>query len=114
LCFRLTATASFSTTRARPPGEANLRLDAISSSADLWARYLAWNGLTPEAEQIVLQDYFDDGSGKVPRYYQLNAVNAAIETIAKGRDRVLLVMATGTGKTYTAFEVYLGLYHSSI
>jgi type I restriction enzyme, R subunit len=53
----------------------------------------------------VLQDYFDDGSGKVPRYYQVNAVNAAIEAIAKGRDRVLLVMATGTGKTYTAFQI---------
>ena len=52
------------------------------------------------AEQIVLQDYFDDGSGKAPRYYQINAVNAAIEAIAKGRDRILLVMATGTGKTY--------------
>jgi type I restriction enzyme, R subunit len=50
-----------------------------------------------EAEQIVLQDYFDDGSGKAPRYYQVNAINATIEAIAKGRDRILLVMATGTG-----------------
>ena len=49
----------------------------------------------------MLQDYFDDGSGKAPRYYQVNAVNAAIEAIAKGRNRILLVMATGTGKTYT-------------
>ena len=53
----------------------------------------------------MLQDYFDDGSGKAPRYYQVNAVNAAIEAIAKGRDRILLVMATGTGKTYTAFQI---------
>ena len=86
-------------TGASTPREANLDLDAFPSPADLWARYRAWRGLDTESEQIVLQDYFDDGSGKAPRYYQVNAVNAAIEAIAKGRDRVLLVMATGTGKT---------------
>jgi type I restriction enzyme R subunit len=90
--------------------EANLGLNAFPSPADLWARYRAWKGLTPEGEQIVLQDYFDDGSGKAPRYYQVNAVNAAIEAIAKGRDRVLLVMATGTGKTYTAFQIIWRLW----
>jgi type I restriction enzyme, R subunit len=67
--------------------EANLALEAFPSPADLWARYRAWKGLAPEAEEIVLQDYFDDGSDKAPRYYQVNAVNAAIEAIAKGRDR---------------------------
>jgi type I restriction enzyme R subunit len=90
--------------------EANLALDAFPSPADLWARYRAWKGLTPEAEQIVLQDYFDDGSDKAPRYYQVNAVNAAIEAIARGRDRILLVMATGTGKTYTAFQIIWRLW----
>jgi type I restriction enzyme R subunit len=90
--------------------ETNLALNAFPSPADLWARYRAWKGLTPEAEQIVLQDYFDDGSGKGPRYYQVNAVNAAIEAIAKGRDRILLVMATGTGKTYTAFQIIWRLW----
>ena len=97
-------------TGASATKEANLGLDAFPSSADLWARYCAWKGLTPEAEQIVLQDYFDDGSGKAPRYYQVNAVNAAIKSIAKGRDRVLLVMATGTGKTYTAFQIIWRLW----
>src|SRR6476661_1935043 len=92
------------------PVEANLGLDAFPSPADLWSRYRAWKGLDAEAEQIVLQDYFDDGSGKAPRYYQVNAVNAAIEAIAKGRDRVLLVMATGTGKTYTAFQIIWRLW----
>ncbi|MBX3497679.1 MAG: DEAD/DEAH box helicase family protein [Parvibaculum sp.] len=92
------------------PIETNLGLDAFPSPADLWGRYRAWKGLDAEAEQIVLQDYFDDGSGKAPRYYQVNAVNAAIEAIAKGRDRVLLVMATGTGKTYTAFQVIWRLW----
>jgi type I restriction enzyme R subunit len=92
------------------PIEANLGLDAFPSPADLWARYRAWRGLDAKAEEIVLQDYFDDGSGKTPRYYQVNAVNAAIEAIAKGRDRVLLVMATGTGKTYTAFQIIWRLW----
>ncbi len=64
----------------------------------------------PEAEKIVIQDYFDDGSGKTPRYYQVNAINSAIEAIAKGQDRVLLVMATGTGKTYTAFQIIWRLW----
>ena len=90
--------------------ETNLALDAFPSPDDLWARYAAWKGLTPETEKIVLQDYFDDGSGKAPRYYQVNAVNAAIEAIAKGRDRILLVMATGTGKTYTAFQIIWRLW----
>lgn len=90
--------------------ETNLGLDAFPSPADLWARYRAWKGLDAQAEQIVLQDYFDDGSSKTPHYYQVNAVNAAIEAIAKGRDRVLLVMATGTGKTYTAFQIIWRLW----
>ena len=69
------------------------------------ARYSAAKGLTPEAEKVVLQDYYDDGGGKAPRYYQVNAINAATEAIAKGQNRILLVMATGTGKTYTAFQI---------
>jgi type I restriction enzyme R subunit len=67
-------------------------------------------GAFAEAEQIVLQDYFDDGSGKAPRYYQTSAINASIEAIAKGQDRILLVMATGTGKTYTAFQIIWRLW----
>ena len=100
--------------RTAPGGatETNLSLDAFPSPAELWGRYRAWKGLTDEAEQVVLQDYFDDGSGKGPRYYQVNAVNAAIEAIAKGRDRILLVMATGTGKTYTAFQIIWRLWKS--
>ncbi len=90
--------------------EVNLGLDAFPSPADLWTRYCAWKGLDHAAEQIVLQDYFDDGSGKTPRYYQVNAVNAAIAAIAKGENRVLLVMATGTGKTYTAFQIIWRLW----
>ena len=97
-------------TGASTPREADLPLEAFPSPTDLWARYRVWKGLTPEAEKIVLQNYFEDGSGKTPRYYQVNAINAAIEAIAKGQDRILLVMATGTGKTYTAFQIIWRLW----
>ncbi len=90
--------------------ETTLALNAFPSPDDLWARYRTWKGLTPEADAIVLQDYYEDGSDKTPRYYQISAVNAAIEAIAKGRDRILLVMATGTGKTYTAFQIIWRLW----
>ena len=99
-------------TGATTPRETNLPLDAFPSPADLWARYRAWKGLTPEAEEIVLQDYFEDSGGKTPRYYQINAVNAAVEAIAKGQNRILLVMATGTGKTYTAFQIIWRLWRA--
>lgn len=97
-------------TGAGPAKETTLKLDRFPSPADLWARYAAWKGLSGEAEAVALQDYYDDGSGKSPRYYQVNAVNAAVEAIAKGADRVLLVMATGTGKTYTAFQIIWRLW----
>jgi type I restriction enzyme R subunit len=97
-------------TGASDPREANLALDTFPSPADLWTRYRAWKGLDAQAEEIVLQDYYADGGDKAPRYYQVNAVNAAIEAIAKGRNRVLLVMATGTGKTYTAFQIIWRLW----
>ena len=90
--------------------EVTLTLDQFPSPDDLWARYRKWKGLSDAASVVALQDYFDDGSGKAPRYYQINAVNAAIEAIAKGQDRVLLVMATGTGKTYTAFQIIWRLW----
>ena len=93
-----------------PAPEMALALDEFPSPSDLWARYRAWKGLSDKAAVVTLQDYFDDGSGKSPRYYQVNAVNAAIEAIAKGQDRVLLVMATGTGKTYTAFQIIWRLW----
>ena len=97
-------------TGASAERETTLSLDAFPSPGELWARYRTWKGLTPEVESIVLQDYFDDGGGKVPRYYQVSAINATMEAIAKGGDRILLVMATGTGKTYTAFQIIWRLW----
>ncbi len=92
--------------------ETSLALDAFPSPAELWSKYQQWKNLTPVQEKIILQPYYDDGSGKEPRYYQRNAINAAVEAIAKGLDRVLLVMATGTGKTYTAFQIIWRLWKS--
>ena len=97
-------------TGASAERETTIALDAFPSPGELWARYRAWKGLTPEAEAVVLQDWFDDGGGKAPRYYQVNAVNAATGAIARGADRILLVMATGTGKTYTAFQIIWRLW----
>ena len=94
--------------------EETLSLSAFPSPHDLWERFCAWKNLDGEAEQIVLQNYHDDGSGKAPRYYQVNAVNAAIEAIAKGQNRLLLVMATGTGKTYTAFQIIWRLWKAGV
>ncbi len=93
-----------------PKVETTLPLQGFPSPARLWSIYREWKGLNPEQEELVLQDYFDDGGGREPRYYQRNAINAAIEVIAKGQDRVLLVMATGTGKTYTAFQIIWRLW----
>lgn len=92
------------------PREQDLRLNEFPSPHLLWSRYCTWKGLTPEAQGVVLQDYYDDPSGKEPRYYQESAINAAVEAIAKGQDRLLLVMATGTGKTYTAFQIIWRLW----
>jgi type I restriction enzyme R subunit len=91
--------------------ETSLALHEFPGPEALWARYRAWKGLLPEQEQLILQPYHD-GGGKEPRYYQRNAINAAIEAIAKGQRRVLLVMATGTGKTYTAFQIIWRLWRA--
>jgi type I restriction enzyme R subunit len=95
-----------------PEIESTLTLNEFPSPDWMWSIYSRSKGLTPEAEEVVLQDYFDDGSGREPRYYQRNAVNRTTEAIAKGQNRVLLVMATGTGKTYTAFQIIWRLWKS--
>ena len=94
--------------------EQELTLREFPSPAALWQRYRAWKGLDEKSEEIVTQDYYTDISGKTPRYYQLNAVNRTIEAIAKGQDRILLVMATGTGKTFTAFQIIWRLWKAGV
>ncbi|MDP2180050.1 EcoAI/FtnUII family type I restriction enzme subunit R [Methylicorpusculum sp.] len=94
------------------PLEQNLGPDQFPSPAHLWQHYRLWKHIDSHQEDIILEPYYDDGCGKEPRYYQRNAINATIEAIAKGQDRVLLVMATGTGKTYTAFQIIWRLWKS--
>jgi len=93
-----------------PEVEREIPLSAFPSPEELWRRYCAWKGIEGEAERIAAQDYYLDGSGKTPRYYQLVAINRVVEAIARGQRRILLVMATGTGKTYTAFQIIWRLW----
>src|SRR5690606_38787385 len=93
--------------------ETELDLDSFPSPETLWNKFNQFRGIvTEEAEKVVGQDYYFDGSGRSPRYYQQIAVNRAVEAIAKDQDRILLVMATGTGKTYTAFQIIHRLWKS--
>jgi len=93
--------------------EQELSLEAFPTPEELWARYCKWKGVnTPEAKNTVEMPYYDDGTGRAPRYYQVNAVNRTIEAVANGANRILLVMATGTGKTYTAFQIIWRLWKS--
>lgn len=87
-------------------------LDQFPTPEELWSRYCQSKGLKPEQFTIIAQDYYDDGSGKAPRYYQIIAINRTVDAIARGENRILLVMATGTGKTYTAFQIIWRLWKS--
>ncbi|TPV34072.1 DEAD/DEAH box helicase [Paucihalobacter ruber] len=95
------------------PIETELDLENFPSPETLWLKFNQFRGIvTKEAEKVVSQDYYFDGSGRSPRYYQQIAINRAVEAIAKGQNRILLVMATGTGKTYTAFQIIHRLWKS--
>jgi type I restriction enzyme R subunit len=90
--------------------ERELPLDGFPSPEQLWARLCAAKGIKPAQRQVVEQDYYSDGSGRMPRYYQNVAINRVVEAVARGQNRLLLVMATGTGKTYTAFQIIWRLW----
>ena len=92
--------------------EQNLTLDQFPSPQELWARYCKWKGWSAEVQSVAAFDYALATTAKTPRYYQLNAINRTVEAIATGQSRVLLVMATGTGKTYTAFQIIHRLWKS--
>jgi len=94
--------------------EKELSLDEFPSPQTLWQRYKKYKGIeTKEQETIAAQDYFFDGTDRTPRYYQQIAINRTVEAIAKGQNRILLTMATGTGKTYTAFQIIHRLWKSN-
>lgn len=95
-----------------PATETNLTLDEFPTRAELWRRYKIWRGITDEVEELVTSPNHSEIGGKAPRYYQQLAINRTIEAFAKEQDRILLVMATGTGKTYTAFNIIWRLWKS--
>ncbi|EAA1782314.1 DEAD/DEAH box helicase family protein [Salmonella enterica] len=90
--------------------EKTITLEEFPSPAELWHKFCVWKGYTQDQLPVITQDYYDDNSGKSPRYYQLQAINKTIEAVSAGQNRVLLVMATGTGKTYTAFQIIWRLW----
>lgn len=93
--------------------EQEIALNHFPSPEALWQRYCTWKGLeTAQAKTTVEMPYYDDGLGRAPRYYQASAVNNTVEAVARGQQRILLVMATGTGKTYTAFQIIWRLWKS--
>lgn len=97
----------------KPVVSENASLEHFPTPEELWECYKKYNGLvTKEAEEISLASYFFDSNGRAPRYYQQTAINRTVEAIAKGQSRILLVMATGTGKTYTAFQIIYRLWKS--
>lgn len=94
--------------------EREIALDKFPSPEELWERYSKWKNISKDTEPIIQQDYYYDPKGKTPRYYQQIAVNRTIEAIAKGQNRILLVMATGTGKTYIAFQIIWRLWKAGL
>ncbi|MZI94726.1 DEAD/DEAH box helicase [Vibrio sp. CAIM 722] len=90
--------------------EKDIRLEEFPTPQQLWDKYCVWKGFKTENLPVITQDYYDYGRDKSPRYYQLQAINKTVEAIADGQKRALLVMATGTGKTYTAFQIIWRLW----
>ncbi len=96
------------------PVERTLALDEFPSPENLWARYRAWKGITNETDKVVRFPYHEDASGRELRYYQRIAIQRTIEAVARGQRRVLLAMSTGTGKTYTAFQIIWRLWKAGV
>ena len=94
--------------------ERNLSLYEFPTPDELWHRYCVAKNLTSHEEKLISEPYYFGENGKEPRYYQRIAINRTIDAIAKGQDKLLLVMATGTGKTYTAFQIIWRLWKSGM
>ena len=90
--------------------ETEFSLDQLPSPSELWTRYKNFHNIEDQETALVEQPYHVDPDGKEPRYYQVDAINRTMEAVAKGQKRVLLVMATGTGKTYTTFQIIWRLW----
>lgn len=94
--------------------EGEFGLDEFPTEQELAARYRQESGLTPQQETILEQPYYTSQNTYPPRYYQRIAINRTVDAIARGQQRILLVMATGTGKTYTAFQIVYRMLQSGM
>lgn len=92
--------------------ERQFGMDEFPTEAELWERFKQESGFTPAQEQVMNQPYYSSQNTYPPRYYQRIAINRTVDAIARGQKRLLLVMATGTGKTYTAFQIVYRLLKS--
>ena len=92
--------------------ERELTMEEFPTPEELWNRYVEEKELTEEQLKVITEPYYFMSAYKTPRYYQRIAINKTVEAIAKGQKRILLVMATGTGKTFTAFQIIHRLYKS--
>lgn len=92
--------------------ERELSMEEFPIPEELWNRYVEEKELTEEQLKVITEPYYFMSAYKTPRYYQRIAINKTVEAIAKGQKRILLVMATGTGKTFTAFQIIHRLYKS--
>ncbi len=90
--------------------ETQFPLENFPPPHDLWERFKKFRGIADKSESLVLQPYCTDSTDKEPRYYQAEAINRVVEAVANGQNRLLLVMATGTGKTYTTFQIIWRLW----
>ncbi len=94
--------------------EQQLTLTQFPSPAMLWNMYKTNTGITNEQETVITEPYYSERDDRTPRYYQMNAINLTVDAVVRGQNRVLLVMATGTGKTYTAFQIIWRLWKSGV
>lgn len=94
--------------------ERTLSLDEFPTKKELWQRFVKEKALTPEQLKATNVPFYSSRDALTPRYYQRIAINRTVEAIANGRRRILLVMATGTGKTYTAFQIVYRLLKAGI
>ncbi len=94
--------------------EREIALEAFPTPDELWTRYKQDKQISSAQEPLITEPYYYKLGDKIPRYYQIIAINRTIEAVAQGQNRILLVMATGTGKTYTAFQIIHRLWKSGI
>lgn len=94
--------------------ERQFGLDEFPTEVELVARFKQESGMTPVQEAVIEQPYYSSQNTYPPRYYQRIAINRTVDAIARGQNRLLLVMATGTGKTYTAFQIVYRMLQSGL